>query len=169
MTDIQMSPVATPMPSTTSIMALNDTTTHDIRTILERPVNINTYEWKSTDAELSTTIPGGSYDADTINYLQAFNFPQQILSSSAIVADKLKNYQYLKADIEIEVKVNAQPFLQGALMLVYNPYLPKVGDFRRKGTRFLASQTSCPNKVLSLEEGNSLKLICPYANILRLI
>jgi hypothetical protein len=165
MTDIQMSPVATPMPSTTSIMALNDTTTHDIRTILERPVNINTYEWKSTDAELSTTIPGGSYDADTINYLQAFNFPQQILSSSAIVADKLKNYQYLKADIEIEVKVNAQPFLQGALMLVYNPYLPKVGDFRRKGTRFLASQTSCPNKVLSLEEGNSLKLICPYANI----
>nr|ULF50556.1 MAG: structural polyprotein [Aparavirus sp.] len=165
MTDVQMSAEVTPMPSTTNIMALNDTTTHDIRTILERPVNINTYEWASTDGELSTTMTGGAYDGDTVNYLQKFDFPQQILSSSAIVADKLKNYQYLKADIEIEVKVNAQPFLQGALMLVYNPYLPKVGAFRRKGTRFLASQTSCPYKVLSLEEGNSLKMICPYSNI----
>ena len=165
MTDVQMSALTTPMPSTTDIQALNDTTMHDIRTILERPVNINTYEWSSTDLELSTTIPGGSYDADTANYLQVFNFPQQILRSSAIVADKLKNYQYLKADVEIEVKVNAQPFLQGALMLVYNPYLQKVGDFRRKGTRFLASQTSCPHKILSLEEGNSLKMICPYSNI----
>ena len=165
MTDVQMSALTTPMPSTTDIQALNDTTMHDIRTILERPVNIDTYEWSSTDGELSTTLPGGSYDADTVNYLQVFNFPQQILSSSAIVADKLKNYQYLKADVEIEVKVNAQPFLQGALMLVYNPYLQKVGDFRRKGTRFLASQTSCPHKILSLEEGNSLKMVCPYSNI----
>lgn len=165
MTDLQMSVEATPMPSTTSIMALNDTTMHDIKTILERPVNINTYEWSSTDGELSTTLPGGSYDADTVNYLQQFNFPQQILASSAIVTDKLRNYQYLKSDIEIEVKVNAQPFLQGALMLVYNPYLPKIGDFRRKGTRYLASQTSCPYKILSLEEGNSLKMICPYSNI----
>lgn len=165
MTDVQMSTMETPMASTTSVMALNDMTMHDIRTILERPVNINTYVWSSTDMELSTTLPGGSYDADTPNYLQVFNFPQQILASSAIVSDKLKNYQYLKADIEIEIKVNAQPFLQGALMLVYNPYLAKIGDFRRKGTRFLASQTSCPHKILTLESGNSLKMTCPYANI----
>merc|ERR1739838_567175 len=68
-------------------------------------------------------------------------------------------------DIEIEVKINAQPFLQGALMLVYNPYYNQTGDFRRKGTRFLASQTSCPYKIVSIEEGNSLKITCPYANI----
>ena len=94
MTDVQMSALTTPMPSTTDIQALNDTTMHDIRTILERPVNINTYEWSSTNLELSTTLPGGSYDADTANYLQVFNFPQQILSSSAIVADKLKNGKF---------------------------------------------------------------------------
>ena len=38
MTDVQMSALTTPMPSTTDIQALNDTTMHDIRTILERPV-----------------------------------------------------------------------------------------------------------------------------------
>ena len=55
MTDVQMSALTTPMPSTTDIQALNDTTMHDIRTILERPVNIDTYEWSSTDGARLTT------------------------------------------------------------------------------------------------------------------
>lgn len=165
LTDIQMSADALPMPSTSVQMALNDTTRHEIMSILERPVNLGTFEWKTADKAIPVQLKPSDYDADTKNYLQQFNFPQDIFTNSSLVVDKLKNYQYLKADIEIEVKINAQPFLQGALMLVYNPYYDQTGDFRRKGTRFLASQTSCPYKIVSIEEGNSLKLICPYANI----
>lgn len=165
LTDIQMSVDAKPMPSTCVQLALNDTTRHDIMSILERPVNLGTFEWKTADGAIPVQLTPADYDADTQNYLRQFNFPQDIFSNSPLVVDKLKNYQYLKADIEIEVKINAQPFLQGALMLVYNPYYDQTGDFRRKGTRFLASQTSCPYKIVSIEEGNSLKLICPYANI----
>jgi len=165
LTDIQMSAEASPMPSTTTQMALNDTTRHEIMSILERPVNLGTFEWKTADPVIPVQLKPSDYDADTQNYLRQFNFPQDIFVNSPLVVDKLKNYQYLKADIEIEVKINAQPFLQGALMLVYNPYYNQTGDFRRKGTRFLASQTSCPYKIVSIEEGNSLKLICPYANI----
>lgn len=165
MTDVQMSVDETPMPSTSIPMSLNDNTRHDIRTILERPVNLGTFTWSGANTELATQLPTASYDADSVNYLQKWDFPQAITDASAIATAKLQNYQYLHADIEIEVKVNAQPFLQGALMAVYNPYLEETGDFRRKGTRFLASQTSCPHKILSLEEGNSLKLTCPYANI----
>nr|ASG92546.1 putative structural protein [Picornavirales Q_sR_OV_023] len=165
LTDIQMSAEATPMPSTTMQMALNDTTRHEIQSILERPVNLGTFEWKTSDPVIPIQLSPTDYDADTQNYLKQFNFPQDIFNNSPIVVDKLKNYQYLKADIEIEVKINAQSFLQGALMLVYNPYYDQTGDFRRKGTRFLASQTSCPYKIVSVEEGNSMKLICPYANI----
>lgn len=165
LTDVQMSVDAVPMPSSTIQMALNDTTRHEILSILERPVNLGTFEWKTADGALPTQLAPSDYDLNTQNYLQQFNFPQDIFTNSPLVVDKLKNYQYLKADIEIEVKINAQPFLQGALMLVYNPYYDQTGDFRRKGTRFLASQTSCPYKIVSIEEGNSLKLICPYANI----
>nr|QUS52501.1 structural protein [Bivalve RNA virus G5] len=165
LTDIQMSAEAVPMPSTATQMALNDTTRHEIMSILERPVNLGTFEWKTSDAAIPIQLAPSDYTADTQNYLQQFNFPQDIFTNSPLVVDKLKNYQYFKADIEIEVKINAQPFLQGALMLVYNPYYDQTGDFRRKGTRFLASQTSCPYKIVSVEEGNSLKLICPYANI----
>jgi len=165
LTDVQMSADVVPMPSTSIQMALNDTTRHEIMSILERPVNLGTFEWKTSDGAIPIQLSPSDYDADTQNYLQQFNFPQDIFKNSPLVVDKLKNYQYLKADIEIEVKINAQPFLQGALMLVYNPYYDQTGDFRRKGTRFLASQTSCPYKIVSIEEGNSLKLICPYANI----
>lgn len=165
LTDIQMSVEATPMPSTVTQMALNDTTRHEIASILERPVNLSTFEWKTTSPQIPRQLKPTDYDTDTQNYLQKFNFPQDILKNSPLVVSKLKNYQYLKADIEIEVKINAQPFLQGALMLVYNPYYEQTGDFRRKGTRYLASQTSCPYKIVSIEEGNSVKLICPYANI----
>jgi hypothetical protein len=165
LTDVQMSAESVPMTSTATQMALNDTTKHDIMSILERPVNLGTFEWKAADAAIPVQLTPTAYDADTKNYLRQFNFPQDIFTNSPIVVDKLKNYQYLKADIEIEVKINAQPFLQGALMLVYNPYYNETGDFRRKGTRFLASQTSCPYKIVSIEEGNSLKITCPYANI----
>lgn len=165
LTDVQMSVDEVPMVSTTQQMALNDVTSHDIASILERPVNLGTYSWSSTTEQLSTQLSITDYNSDKPNYLKMFNFPQDIFSNSTLVVDKLKNYQYLKADIEIEVKINAQPFLQGALMLVYNPYYNQTSDFRRKGTRFLASQTSCPYKIVSIEEGNSLKLTCPYANI----
>lgn len=165
LTDVQMSAETVPMPSSSKQMALNDTTRHEIATILERPVNLGTYEWSTTDEPIPVQLPYSDYIADTQNFMQKLDFPQAIFKNSPIVVDKLKNYQYFKADIEIEVKINAQPFLQGALMLVYNPYYDQTGDFRRKGTRFLASQTSCPYKIVSIEEGNSLKLICPYANI----
>ena len=165
LTDVQMSAESVPMTSTVKAMALNDTTTHDIKSILERPVNLGTFAWNSSDKQIDILLSVGDYDADTTNYLQKFDFPQAIFEKSPLFVDKLKNYQYLKADVEIEVKVNAQAFLQGAMMMVYNPYYDQTGDFRRKGTRFLASQTSCPHKILNLEEGNSMKITCPYANI----
>jgi hypothetical protein len=146
-------------------MANNDTTKHDISSILERVVNLGTYQWDNTIPQLPFTLNVNDYDADTTNYLLKLDFPQIIFEKSPLVVDKLKNYQFFKADIEIEVKINVQPFLQGALMLVYNPYYGQVGAMRSKGTRFMASQTTCPYKIVSIEESTSLKLTCPYYNV----
>jgi hypothetical protein len=165
LTDIQMSAESTPMTSASVQMALTDTTSHEISSILERPVNLGTFTWTSTDPVIPLTLPFADYSNNTVNYIQKWDFPQAIFAGSSLVVDKLKNYQYFKADMEIEIKLNAQPFLQGALLLVYNPYLEATNTFRNQGTRFLASQTSCPYKIISLEETNSLKLTCPYANI----
>ena len=123
MTDVQMSVEEVPMPSSTIQMALNDSTTHELTTILERPVNLGTFEWKSTDEQLPFLINISKYEADDVKALKTLNFPQAIFENSPIVVDKLRNFQYFKADIEIEVKINAQPFLQGGLLGVYNPYI----------------------------------------------
>lgn len=168
MTDIQASVDSTPMDSTTTILALNDRTQHEMDTLLTRPVVLGNYKWSTSSAALSYHLTRADYHADTVNYLQKWNFPQDIFAQAPLLVDKLKNFQYFKSDVEIEVKINAQPFLSGALMLVYNPYYDKVSDIRGKGTRFLASQSSCPNKILSLENGNSLKMTCPYANVMDL-
>lgn len=165
LTDVQMSADSKPMTSTSFPIALNDKTTHDITSILERPVNLGTFVWKSSDQALDILFPRNSYIGNKTNYLRKLAFPQDIFDKSTLATDKLKNFQYMRADVEVEIKVNAQPFLQGALLLVYNPYYTNINKFRRVGTRFLASQTSCPHKIISLEEGNSLKLVCPYANI----
>jgi len=129
LTDVQMSSLTTPMTSSVTQMALNDTTHHEITSILERPVNLGTFPWSSTDAQLPIQLSYADYITDSPAYLKRLDFPQVIFENSPIVVDKLKNYQYFKADIEIEVKINAQPFLQGALMLVYNPYYDQTGDF----------------------------------------
>lgn len=160
-----MSANETPMISSSTPMSLNDATRHEIKSILERPVNLGTYAWSSTDAQLPILMSSVDYDAAKDYALVTLDFPQTIFEKSPLVVDKLKNYQYLHADIEIEVKINAQPFLQGALMLVYNPYIKLVDTFRRNASKFMASQTSCPHKIVSIEEGNSLKLTVPYANI----
>lgn len=165
LTDIQAPTDSVPMPSTTTQMALNDRTRNELTDLLERPVNLGTFEWRTTTKPIPIQLKPSDYDADTVTHLQKFDFPQVIFQNSHLVVDKLKNYQYFKANVEIEIKVNAQPFLQGALLLVHNPYLEQVGDFRRKGTKYLASQTSCPHRILNLENSNSLKMTIPYANI----
>ena len=165
LTDVQMDANDVPMKSTTVDMALRDNTRHEISTILNRPVNLGTFVWKTSDEPLPITLDYSAYLNDTPNYLQKLDFPQVIFQNSPLVVDKLKNLQYLKADMEIELKWNANPFLQGALMMVYNPYYSQTSAFRSKGTRFMASQTSCPYKVLSIEEGNSFKLTVPYCNL----
>lgn len=164
-TDVQPPTDTVSMPSSTIPMALNDTTQHDIRSILQRPVKLGTFEWSSTSPVIGLHQSPADYDAETANYLGKWNFPQDILNNSENIMEKLNYFQYLKADVEIEIKFNAQPFLRGALMLTYNPYYDNVTKFRRQGTQFLASQSSCPRKIISIEEGNSVKLICPYANI----
>jgi hypothetical protein len=65
LTDIQMSAEAVPMPSTATQMALNDTTRHEIMSILERPVNLGTFEWKTSDAAIPIQLAPSDYTSDT--------------------------------------------------------------------------------------------------------
>nr|UNY41974.1 MAG: polyprotein 2 [Picornavirales sp.] len=105
------------------------------------------------------------YDGDGNAPWKSYDFPQAILTNSLPVRDKLGNFKFFRADLEFEIKVNANQFQQGSLLIVYNPYVSYVTKFRQVGTRFLPSLTSLPHTILSLESGNSVKMSVPYANI----
>jgi len=154
-----------PLPSATTAVALADRTRHDVTTILERPVLLAEGIWSSTDVVLNQTLSKTTFLADTPQYIKEFNFPQDLFANSKLARDKLANFLYLKSDMEIELKVNATPFQSGCLLLAYNPYVNYVSGFRAKGAEYLAGVTSLPHRTLNLEDGNSVKMTIPYANI----
>lgn len=165
MTDVQDVGQRAVMPSDTKAMALTDHTIHEKRNFLTRPVVIGRNVWKSSDEPLPFLVKLDDYDTDKELAIARYSFPQALFENSPSIVENLKNYQYMKADLQIEVKINAQPFLMGALIMRYVPYNSQIGDFRRKGSKFMASVTSCPHAICTLEEANSMKITCPYANI----
>lgn len=165
LTDLQMSSLTKPMDSTLMPLSIRDDTQHEISTMLERPVFLPSFQWTSTSPVLPFNYVRSQFDARAVNHLQEYDFPQAVFENSAIHVDKLKNFQYMKADLEIEVKISPNPNLRGALLIVYKPYNGDILPFRRFGNQFMASQTSFPHKILNMEEVNSAKLVVPYANI----
>ena len=163
-TDVQAQVPVTVVEDTSTAAALSDTTHHELDSILTRPVKIASGAWDSSLA-LSPTLTESQYTAKANAPWLRFDFPKAILDNSTTIQEKLSNFKYLRADLEIEMKVNTNPFQQGALLIVYNPYESYVTDFRRFGTRFLASASSLPHAILNVESGNSVKLRVPYANI----
>jgi len=163
-TDVQVSPPEEALPSTSAPMALNDTITHDLTSVLERPVLLANGVWTTADNPVPWNLPRSEFPDGNPPFLE-FNFPQDIMDKSLPIREKLGNFRYLRSDVEFELKVNANQFQQGSLLVVYNPYINYVNEFRKNATRFLPSLSSLPHAVLSLEETNSVKMLVPYANI----
>jgi hypothetical protein len=75
--------------------------------LLERPVKIVEYTWSSTQS--AGTLLG------TVN-------PIDEISKDSYFADKFSSHRFLTTNLDIYVKVNPQPFHQGALMISTTPY-----------------------------------------------
>ena len=165
MTDIQQPEETVALPSASTPMALAETASHDLDSILSRPVQLYSGNWDSNTSQIVTKLPQAVYNSEGIVPMLTFDFPRDIVANSALINDKLSYFKFFRADLEIELKVNSNQFQQGSLLMVYNPYEEYVTKFRRHGTRFLASQTSLPHAILSLESGSSMKMRVPYANI----
>jgi hypothetical protein len=106
-----------------------------------------------------------NYLHNTHVYLKQYLLPQTLFESSSLLRQKLNNFLLLKSDIEIDLKVNATPFQQGALLIAYFPRSLNTSCFRGEASEFLASITSAPHRILYLEQANSTSFTVPYANI----
>jgi len=79
----------------------------DLRKVLSRKYQIATFTWADTDLATNTAL----LDLDIMSAL--LSIPN--------IADKLTQFRWLRADVDIEVRLNATPFHIGALMVSYLP------------------------------------------------
>lgn len=95
--------------------------------------------------------------------LFSYTFPYKLLEKSPFLQSKLKNVAYMRADIELTLKVQATPFCQGALWLFQTPYANQTTQSRRVLSEHLRSLTSFPGVELNLQSlDRSVTMHVPY-------
>ncbi len=134
----------------------------NVVSFLQRPTLVHSGEWSDT----VTSIPYASYSADDSyqSRLYTAEFPAAILAANSAVLRKLSNIALFKAGVDVEVRVNSQPFQQGRLLLLFSPFQELVNSAELKAKSYMSGITGFPSVSLDLASGNSAKLHIPYCN-----
>lgn len=125
-------------PTTSEIYAQDPYEDQNLETVLSRPWIIRSTVWNSTDTgELFTVMP-------LMELLQ-----------NGYNAEKLSGFQYIRSDIEIEVRVNSTLMHAGLLLFSYNLMHISYPN--------LHNQTTLPSYIVSANEQTTLKFTIPFA------
>jgi hypothetical protein len=136
---------------------VNDGRSHNIISFLERPLMMVTAAWQ-TNVERGTV-------------LQAFELPWDLLFKD-MYKTKVDRFYGFRADCEIRVQVNSQPFQAGRLLLSWIPgyrYLGGKQDYYKStvtslnaNIKFLPPITGCPHIDLDLSTCTEATMCVPY-------
>jgi hypothetical protein len=152
-------------PSTTIQEASEVWVPPQILNVLEREVRLKTSEWTSQDVVLPLHTPFDAYENNLTFYKDEFLFPEAIFLKSAQIVDKINNYQYMKADVELTIRVNATRFMIGCLMAVYTPYSYATNRFRAQANENLPSLSTFPHVMLDIKNKSSAIIKIPFASV----
>nr|QKN88946.1 MAG: hypothetical protein 2 [Picornavirales sp.] len=136
---------------------VNDGRTHNIISFLERPIMMATAAW-------ATTVERGTV-------LQSFELPWDLLFKD-MYKTKVDRFYGFRADCEIRVQVNSQPFQAGRLLLSWIPgyrYLGNKQQYYSSSTTSLAANvkylppiTGSPHIDLDLSTCTEATMCVPY-------
>lgn len=158
MTSIQAPVDDTAMASNRVEQSITDTTVHEMRNVLSRPVKIWEGSWNTTKGPL----PLYNYELNGESLaIHTMSLPDDIFATSSVIVEKLSNFKYFKADIELELRVNSTHFDCGSLMMVFDPDYKYLATPHQRRI-FLASQSSNPHVVLNLEISSAERLVIPF-------
>jgi hypothetical protein len=133
--------------------------------VLEREVRLKTSEWTSQDVVVPLHTPFEAYNSNATFYKDEFLFPEAIFLQSTQIVDKINNYQYMKADVELTIRVNATRFMMGCLMAVYTPFSYATSRFRSEANENLPSLSSFPHVILDIKNKSSATIKIPFASV----
>jgi hypothetical protein len=144
----------------------SDRTTHELMDLMERPTLIRTGKVNSSTSEMVYSYDKATFDAMALGSIPGlvttFTFPDVLIAKNPVVADKIKQFTFLKADINFELKINCPPNVSGSLLVVYIPLIEELPfDFSNLTIQGL---TSFPSKILDYSVDTSLSMSVPYIN-----
>jgi len=144
----------------------SDKTVHELMDLMERPTLIKTGKVTSTTTEMVYSYDKSTFDAMGLGNIPGlvttFTFPEVLIAKNPVVADKIKQFTFLKADINFELKINCPPNVSGSLLVVYIPLIEELPfDFSNLTVQGL---TSFPSKILDYSVDTSLSMTVPYIN-----
>jgi len=147
-------------------VANEDNTMHELKALMERPTLIQsgTISTANTDMDFQYTkaVWSSMTTGNVPGLVTALTFPNNIITNNPVVADKIKQFSYFKADIKVEIKVNKGPQVSGCLLVAYLPVVENLSlDFTNLTVQAI---TSYPYQILDYSTDTSLTMKVPYIN-----
>ncbi|APG76721.1 hypothetical protein 2 [Beihai picorna-like virus 93] len=162
------------IPKSDQNVHLSENVTHNLYEVqdqalvesLERSVLVSRGIWTSNTPQIGLTIPeisiGKKFDQP---FMDQVVLPDDIVQGSDFMSAKLANIAFMSADYEITVRVQSNPFQQGALWLWNKMNSEQTSTVRASITEHLRSITSAPGVELNLQnDSRSVTLSIPYTS-----
>lgn len=122
---------------------------HTIKDFLERPILVDSGLWTENQTQGQQLFTA--------------NFPEALIANP-MFRQKAEGFVGLRADMEIVLQVNSQPFQQGRLLMHYIPYAQYTPNKVAMINYSLHGRTGCPRVDLDLSVGTEIKLAIPYVS-----
>jgi hypothetical protein len=122
-------------------MEASESRVHEIKNILQRPVEI-------ADGLFDSSFAGVTY-----------TFPEDLINASANLKAKLDYFEFFRADIHVKIVFNATPFQQGKYWVFFSPYDSVSG---RGNTGTIQNATGYPGVEIDIANGSPVELKIPY-------
>lgn len=120
--------------------------THTIIDFLQRPYLISHFKWLTTQAPLTQIL--------------SLSFPN-VLFALPQVRRKITGFTFFSASVVAKIIVNAQPFQQGRLLIVFRPYVDQLA-FAPSSAATLTGLTGYPHMELDLSVNQVATFKVPF-------
>lgn len=143
-----------------------DKTVHEMHDMMSRPTLIDSGYLLATDSvalySYNAATQGNMNPNNVPGLRKSFLFPRDIVQKNPVVASKIKQFSYFKADMKIDLKFNSPPEVLGACMLVYIPIVDELDlDYSNLTVQAF---TSYPCKIVDFTTDTSASMTVPYIN-----
>lgn len=145
----------------TSAKSLATSGLSGIHELLGRTIVLVSGLWESTILPPSYAPTDMSSTALSINSIYRASVPEAVFEASAFLKEKISNFAFFRADLNFNLKINAQPFQQGKLMMLFRPFSNAQAN-RELTKNHLSGLSGYPHVVVDASSAVDGKLTIPF-------